>query len=68
MKKLFLLLFFSSCLFIVMSSANAWETKITIKCINEKLKPCSSLDISYIESNKNKFHPGELKLIDKLKK
>jgi len=37
----------------MLPSSNAWESKITIECINEKLEPCSPSDISYIESNEN---------------
>ena len=57
MKKIYLLLFLSSCLSMVTSSANAWETKaksnITIECINENLDPCSSLETSSNKSNQN---------------
>jgi hypothetical protein len=53
MKKIYLLLFFAFCTFVITSPANAWESKITLECINEKLTPCSSSDVSYIESNEN---------------
>jgi len=51
MKKIYLLLFSAFYTFIITSPANAWESKITLECINEKLTPCSSSDVSYIESN-----------------
>jgi hypothetical protein len=53
MKKIYLLLFSAFYTFIITSPANAWESKITLECINEKLTPCSSSDVSYIESNEN---------------
>ena len=57
MKKICLLLFLASCSSMVTSSANAWETNeqsnITIKCINENLDPCSSLETSSNKSNQN---------------
>jgi len=53
MKKICLLLFFAFCLSIVASSSNAWESNLTIKCINENLDPCSSSDISSNKSNEN---------------
>ena len=57
MKKIYLLLFLSSCLSMLTSSANAWETNaksnITIECINENLDPCSSLETSSNKSNMN---------------
>ena len=57
MKKICLLLFLASCSSMLTSSANAWETNeqsnITIKCINENLDPCSSLETSSNKSNQN---------------
>ena len=53
MKKIYLLLFFAFCTFVITSPANAWESKLTLECINEKLTPCSSSDVSYIESNED---------------
>lgn len=53
MKKICLLLFLAFCSSMATSSANAWESNITIECINENLDPCSSSDISSNKSNEN---------------
>ena len=53
MKKISLLFFLVSCSFIVIFSANAWESNIKIECINENLEPCSPLDVTSNKSNEN---------------
>ena len=53
MKKICLLLFLAFCSSMATSSANAWESNITIECIDENLDPCSSSDISSNKSNEN---------------
>jgi len=49
MKKIYIFLFF----LIGTSSVSAWESKITIDCINENLEPCSSSNMTSNKSNEN---------------
>jgi len=53
MKKLYLILFFTSCLISLTSFVNAWESNLKTGCINENLDPCSSSKISSSESTEN---------------
>ena len=64
MKKVTLLIFLTFCSFIGISSTSAWESNITIECINENLDPCSSSDISSNTSNEN----SDIDLIKPVKK
>jgi len=53
MKKLYLILFFTSCLISLTSFVNAWESNLKTGCINENLEPCSSSEILSSESTEN---------------
>ena len=68
MKKINLFLF----LFIGISSVSAWESNITIDCINENLEQCSSSNMTSNKSNEssdinlNKFEKKKKKVVKKI--
>ena len=53
MKKLYLILFFTSCFLSFTSFVKAWESSLKTGCINENLDPCSSSEILSSKSTEN---------------